>query len=63
MNSPQLIAFQMQDGSPGEAAASIFSSQDYATAAFERYPDPAFFLPISAVPQIFMHNRAISGVG
>jgi hypothetical protein len=32
-------------------------------AASQRYPDPAFLLPISAVTQIFVHNRLISGVG
>ncbi|MFZ0336976.1 MAG: hypothetical protein WAL45_03025 [Terracidiphilus sp.] len=45
------------------AVASISSFQDYGTKVFRRYPDPVFLLPISAVAQIFMHNRAISGVG
>jgi hypothetical protein len=44
-------------------AAPISSSKDYERNAVGRYPDPAFFLPISAEAQIFMHNRAISGVG
>jgi hypothetical protein len=46
----------------GKAQRMNVSTKEYGSAPLERYPDSAFFLPISLDAQIFVHPCAQSAV-